>query len=133
MQQIVSSIKAEFPSMKIIISVLDACTCNYPSLYPNYQNIFFDNYNNDHTKLMDAYSYAIDNWQNESNGIYVMYSGMVMPMPMTCNVRETEGLFDGSLKKYIGVDSIERVPHPSRFAHQEIGYLLYSCIKWILS
>ena len=56
-----------------------------------------------------------------------------MPMPYTCNVRETEGSFDGKNKRYIGVDSIERVPHPSRYAHQEIGYLLYSTIKWILT
>jgi hypothetical protein len=133
MPQIVNSIKTEFPDMKVIISVLDGCTCNYPSLYPNYQNIFFDNFRSAHTKLMEAYCYALDNWQDEENGIYVLYSGMVMPMPMSCNVRETDGSFDGSIKRYVGVDSIERVPHPSRYAHQEIGYLLYSCIKWILS
>lgn len=133
MAEIVSNIKTEYPSMKIIISVLDACTCNYPSLYPEYKGIFFDNYNGNHTKLLDAYCYAIDNWQDESNGIYVIYSGAVMPMPYTCNVRETDGSFDGKNKRYVGVDSVERVPHPSRYAHQEIGYLLYSTIKWILT
>lgn len=133
MPQIVGSIKSEFQDMKIIISVLDACTCNYPSLYPNYEGIFFDDYNSDHTKLLDAYCYAIDNWQDESNGVYVIYSGAVMPMPYCCNVRETEGEFDGKEKRYIGVDSIERVPHPSRYGHQEMGYMLYSAIKWILT
>ena len=128
----ISTIKQEYPTIKIIVSVLDGCSCNYPSLYPNYREIFFDNYNECHTRLMEAYSYAIDNIQDESNGIYVIYSGMVMPMPTTCNVREIGGTFDGVGKRYVGVDSIERVPHPSRYAHAEIGYLLYSCIKWIL-
>lgn len=131
--QIVSSIKTEFPAMKVIISVMDACDCMFPSKYPNYSGIFFDGYNEMHAKMLDAYVYALDNWQDEENGVFVLYSGAVMPMPESCNVRKLDGGLTESEARYDGVDSVERVPHPSKYGHRAIGYQLYSAIKWILS
>lgn len=133
MPQIVSSIKTEYPTMKVIISVMDACDCMFPSRYPNYSGVFLDGYNGMHAKMLDAYTYAIDNWQDEVNGVYVLYSGAVMPMPESCNVRKLDGGLTESEARYVGVDSVERVPHPSKYGHRAIGYQLYSAIKWILS
>ena len=131
----INSIKKEYPDMIIIISMLMGCSCNYPSLYPDYENIYFEDWANAKKTLLECYSWAIDNIQNKDNDIYVIFTGALIPMPIGCNARELKNdLYElNPHKTYIGVDAIERVKHPSRFAHQVIGYEIYSAIKYILT
>lgn len=131
----INSIKKEYPNMIIIISMLMGCSCNYPSLYPDYENIYFEDWANAKKTLLECYSWAIDNVQNKDNDIYVIFTGALIPMPIGCNTRELENdLYELNQHKiHIGVDAIERVKHPSRFAHQVIGYEIYSAIKYILT
>ena len=134
-QSMIQSIKDEYPNMIVIVSLLCACTCNYPSMYPNWDNIYFGDYANAKQTLTSSFVWAIDNLQNEENGIYVIYTGSTMPMPYCCNSREIVNEmseFQPNLKRYVGVDAIERVKHPSRFGHQAVGYELYSAIKWVM-
>ena len=131
----IQSIKDEYPNMIVIVSLLCACACNYPSMYPNWDNIYFEDYANAKQTLTSSFVWAIDNLQNEENGIYVIYTGSTMPMPYCCNSREIVNEmseFQPNLKRYVGVDAIERVKHPSRFGHQAVGYELYSAIKWVM-
>ena len=131
----IQSIKDEYPNMIVIVSLLCACTCNYPSMYPNWDNIYFGDYANAKQTLTSSFVWAIDNLQDEENGIYVIYTGSTMPMPYCCNSREIineMSEFQPNLKRYVGVDAIERVKHPSRFGHQAVGYELYSAIKWVM-
>ena len=131
----INSIKKEYPNMIIIISMLMGCSCNYPSLYPDYENIFFEDWADAKKTLLECYSWAIDNVQNKDNDIYVIFTGALIPMPIGCNTRELENdLYELNQRKiHVGVDAIERVKHPSRFAHQVIGYEVYSAIKYILT
>lgn len=146
--KMIRQIKAEYPDMKIILSCVDAALCMFPSLYPQYEGISLTDYDSAHARALTIMKWAIDTLPSltytydetdyemtEANGIYVVYTGAVMPMPYSCNVREIanpmSSLQEG-LRRYVGVDAIERVKHPSRFAHAAIGYELYSAIKWIL-
>ena len=148
MVNIIQQIKSEFPNMKIIISCLDAALCMFPSLYPEYDDISLTDYDGAHARMIDIMKWAIDTlptqtytangstyYMTEANGIYVIYTGAIMPMPYSCNVREIVNplsTLQEGLRRYVGVDAIERVKHPSRFAHAAIGYELYSAIKWVL-
>ena len=144
----VQQIKSEYPDMKIILSCLDAALCMFPSLYPEYDNIFLTDYDSAHKRMINIMKWvkdtlptltytanSVDYDMTEENGIYGIYTGAVMPMPYSCNVREITNplsVLQEGLKRYVGVDAIERVKHPSRFAHMAVGYELYSAIKWVL-
>lgn len=135
MPLIIDSIKNEYSDIKIIISIEDAVVCNYPSLYPDYDNIFFNDYGNDHEDLMADMIYAVDNMNDEENGIYVIYTGATIPLPEGAVVREIQhplSQYNEKTKRYVGVDDLERIPHPSTYGMFAIGYQLHSAIKWIL-
>lgn len=146
--KMIQQIKAEYPDMKIILSCIDAALCMFPSLYPQYDDISLTDYDDAHSRTLNIMKWAIDTLPSltytfnnteyemtEANGVYVIYTGAVMPMPHSCNVREIVNplaVTQDELRRYVGMYYVDRIKHPSRYAHAAIGYELYSAIKWIL-
>lgn len=150
--KILTSIKEEHPDMKLILSIIDIAHTNYPSLYPNWSGIsgLSSSIHNTRNNQLNHFKWVVDTLSTktytsngtqytftEENGVYAVYSGCVIPIPFGQGYRVLVDDLNSSFGNietyhYVGLDKSEAKLHPSRFAHQKIGYLIYSMIKWIM-
>ena len=134
-QLMIDSIKAEFPTMIVIISSTDAAGTYYPENYPMFDSASVNLLNDAlHTKMWNLCT-GFKALENVGNKIFYCPNYFVQPTAWGVAFREVN--FPESIANPDFIFKTEHGAgnnyHPNNYAHAAWGYQLYSLIKYTLT
>lgn len=134
--EIISTIRSEYPSMKIILMVMDESATFFIDDYKNYakDSVYTPGYL--HTKIISIYKYIKENIENESNDVFLLSANLTQPtaegfptkvLPYAYNLTSDE-------KMHVKTNEVSGPNyHPNNLTHASFGYQIYSIVQWTMS
>ena len=135
---IITIIKAELPTVKIILMGNDCVGTAFPEDYPEYKEVdIYNTFANPHGSNLGMVEYLMDTVENEGSGIFVLANLFVAPdakslssIPLvSADSIESNEVIQQSNQSY----GLGLYAHPNNRAHSAWGYQLYSLLKYINS
>lgn len=130
---ILAIIKAELPTVKIILMVNDAVMTYFPEDFPEYKeaSIIQTASVNSHISQLSIFNYLKTSIEDEANGIYVLSNLFTAPDAKSLSsidLNTPDGLWINNQEYGLGTYA-----HPNNRAHAAWGYQLYGLLKYINS
>ena len=134
--EIISTIHSEYPSMKIILMVMDESATFFIDDYKNYAKDSVYTPGSLHTKNISIYQYIKENIENESNNVFLLSANLTQPtaegfptkaLPYAYNLTSDE-------KMHVKTNEVGGPSyHPNNLTHASFGYQIYSIVQWTMS
>lgn len=133
---IITIIKAELPTAKIILMGNDCVGTAFPEDHPEYKEVdIYDPFANFHGGNLEMVEYLMDTVENEGNGIFALANLFTAPdakalssIPLvSADSIESNEVIQQSNQAY----GLGLYAHPNNRAHSAWGYQLYSLLKYI--
>ena len=133
---IISTIRSEYPNIKIILMVMDESATFFIDDYKNYAKDSVYTPGNLHTKNISIYQYIKENIENESNNVFLLSANLTQPtaegfptkvLPYAYNLTSDE-------KMHVKTNEVSGPSyHPNNLTHASFGYQIYSIVQWTMS
>lgn len=133
---VISTIRSEYPNIKIILMVMDESATFFIDDYKNYAKDSVYTPGNLHTKNISIYQYIKENIENESNNVFLLSANLIQPtaegfptkvLPYAYNLTSDE-------KMHVKTNEVGGPSyHPNNLTHASFGYQIYSIVQWTMS
>ena len=133
---IISTIRSEYPNIKIILMVMDESATFFIDEYENYSKDSVYTPGNLHTKNISIYQYIKENIENESNNVFLLSANLTQPtaegfptkvLPYAYNLISDE-------KMHVKTNEVSGPSyHPNNLTHASFGYQIYSIVQWTMT
>lgn len=133
---IISTIRSEYPNIKIILMVMDESATFFIDEYENYSKDSVYTPDFLHEKNVSIYRYIKENVENESNSVFLLSANLTQPtaegfptkvLPFAYNLTSDE-------KAHVKTNEVSGPSyHPNNLTHASFGYQIYSIIQWTMS